>query len=242
VVYHGVDLKTFRPAQKNSLRNQMRAECGLGEQDIAFLFVGDMRKGGRQCIQALTQVPGARLLFVSRSSESPYRALVSELGLSDQVIFAGTSRQVENYYAAADAFVLPSHYDSFGMVVTEAMASALPVIVSREAGASELIRHGMNGLVLNDFRSVDELAGCMRAVADDPAFASRLGLAARTTAEQYSWDVVAERTMNVYHQVWQSHRVKAGWRPTSESTDRGPAEERPICSSSQPTGSRDFRA
>jgi glycosyltransferase involved in cell wall biosynthesis len=201
VVYHGVDLEAFTPAPQNPLRAETRSDCGLTGADTAFLFVGDMRKGGRQCIQALAKIPNSKLLFVSRSAAAPYRALARELGVEDRVVFVGTSRQVEKYYAAADALVLPTHYDSFAMVVTEAMASALPVIVSREAGAAELIEHGINGLVLNDFNNVDELAELMRSLAADRAFARKLGQAGRVTAEQYSWDIVAARTMEVYRQV-----------------------------------------
>lgn len=201
IVYHGVDLDAFQPARQNPVRAQVRAECGLSEQDIAFLFVGDMRKGGRQSIQALASVPSAKLVFVSRSDDTPYRALASELGLSSRVLFAGTSRQVEKYYAACDAFVLPTHYDSFAMVVTEAMASALPVIVSREAGAAELIEPGVNGLLLDDFKDPAELAAKMRLLCEDRAAAERIALAGRKTAESYSWDVVAARTMAVYEEV-----------------------------------------
>jgi UDP-glucose:(heptosyl)LPS alpha-1,3-glucosyltransferase len=206
VVYHGVDLSAFTPAHKNPLRAPARASLGLAENDMAFLFVGDMRKGGRQSIQALAhralaKLATAKLVFVSRSPDAPYRALASELGLQDRVIFAGTSREVEKYYAACDALVLPTHYDSFAMVVTEAMASALPVIVSREAGAAELIQHGTNGLVLNDFENVDELAELMRSLETDRAWGRRLGDAARLTAENYSWDAVAGQTMEIYRQV-----------------------------------------
>jgi UDP-glucose:(heptosyl)LPS alpha-1,3-glucosyltransferase len=201
VVYHGVDLKAFAPAYENLLRRPTRAECGLSETDMAFLFIGDIRKGGRQCIQALAKIPDCKLLFVSRSSDAQYRALASRLGVQDRVVFVGTSRHVERYYAAADALVLPTHYDSFAMVVTEAMASALAVIVSREAGAAELIQHGTNGLVLDDYQNVDELAGLMRALVVDRAFARKLGDAARIIVEQYSWDVAAARTMEIYRQV-----------------------------------------
>ncbi len=201
VVYHGVDSKKFIPAVENPVRAEIRAQCGLSQRDVTFLFVGDMRKGARQCIQALAKIPSAKLLFVSRSDAAPYRSLASGFGVEGRVVFAGVSREVEKYYAAADALVLPTHYDSFAMVVTEAMASALPVIVSREAGASELIQHGKNGLVLNDYQDVDELVNLMGAVASDRVFASEMGCAGRCTAEQYSWDLAAERTMEIYRQV-----------------------------------------
>src|SRR5579871_1327863 len=123
VVYHGVDLQTFIPADKNPVRAAMRAECGLQPDEMAFLFVGDMRKGGVQCIRALSRLSEGKLMFVSRTPDEPYRALAGELGLSGRVLFLGTTREVQKYYAAADALLLPTHYDSFAMVVTEAMRS-----------------------------------------------------------------------------------------------------------------------
>jgi len=201
IIYHGVDLRTFTPARENPIRNTVRDECNLAVEEMAFLFVGDMRKGGRQCIHALSRLPAGRLLFVSRTSDAAYRSLACQLGVGERVHFLGTTGQVQKYYAAADALLLPTPYDSFGMVVTEAMASALPVIVSREAGAAELIEHGENGLVLEDFTDPEELAEKMRLLIDDRNLALRLGNAARRTAEHYSWDAVAEQTMQLYRLV-----------------------------------------
>ena len=198
VIYHGVDVKTFIPAQQNPMRSAVRAESHLASGEMAFLFVGDMRKGARQCIEALARVGAGTLLFISRSPDASYRSLASKLGVSERVRFLGATGQAEKYYAAADAFLLPTHYDSFAMVVTEAMASSLPVIVSREAGAAELIQDGENGLILQDFTDTAELAEKMRLLMDDREFAVRLGVSGRNTAEHYSWDAVAEQTMRIY--------------------------------------------
>ena len=198
IVHHGVDLNSFSPARLHPLRSLVRAECGLNDQEMAFLFVGDLRKGGRQCLEALSKLDSGKLLFVSRSGVEPYRDLVHQLGVGDRVVFLGPTGQVERYYAASDALLLPSHYDSFALVVTEAMASELPVIVSREAGAAELIQNGENGLVLEDFRNPLELAEKMRLLLLDRSLAARLGKEARRTAEQHSWDVTAAETIRVY--------------------------------------------
>jgi len=198
VVYHGVDLNSFTPARQNPLRREVRAVCSLNDDEVAFLFVGDLRKGGRQCVEALSKLDSGKLLLVSRSTTEPYRELAAQLGVTDRVLFLGTTGQVEQYYAASDALLLPSHYDSFALVVTEAMASELPVIVSPEAGASELIQDGENGLLLKDFRDSVELAEKMRLLIADRTLAARLGAAARRTAEQHSWDVTAAETIDVY--------------------------------------------
>ncbi|HYL36151.1 MAG TPA: glycosyltransferase family 4 protein [Bryobacteraceae bacterium] len=200
-IYHGVDLAAFSPAAGSPIRAQVRRECELNPQEMAFLFVGDMRKGGRQSIRALSKLRTGTLLFVSRSPVGAYRGLAAELGVEARVRFLGMTTQVEKYYAAADALLLPTHYDSFALVVTEAMASGLPVIVSREAGAAELIHSGVDGLVLDDFNDWVELGDKMRLLSEDRMLAQRMGTAARATVERYSWDETAAQTMRVYEEL-----------------------------------------
>jgi UDP-glucose:(heptosyl)LPS alpha-1,3-glucosyltransferase len=208
VIYHGVDLDLFSPANRRRWRSEARAQYGLTDDEMVYLYVGDLRKGASRCIQALAQLnqpqalargtSEARLLFVSRSRTSMYQRMAEQAGIADRVLFVGPTNQVERAYAAADVFVLPTPYDAFGMVVTEAMASGLPVIVSREAGASELIQHRVNGLLLDAAGSVPELAGHMESLQSDRDWAADLGCAARRSVESLSWDVVAKQTEQVY--------------------------------------------
>lgn len=202
VIHHGVDLDVFSPETRARWRQETRAKYGLAENEPVFLFVGDLRKGGGPCIRALAQLESGKLLFVSRSRIDPYQRIVDEAGLKrERVLFVGPTSQVERFYSAADAFLLPTPYDAFGMVVSEAMACGLPVIVSREAGASELIEHGVNGLLLDDYSSATELAACMKSLAHDSAWGAQLGRMARRTVESMSWDSVTRQTMEVYRQL-----------------------------------------
>jgi UDP-glucose:(heptosyl)LPS alpha-1,3-glucosyltransferase len=200
VIHHGVDRELFSPANRQRSRSEARAQHGFGDSDMVFLYVGDLRKGANLAIRALATLPEGRLLLVSRSRTDSYQRLAKELGVSDRVVFAGPTNQVEKAYAAADAFVLPTPYDAFAMVVSEAMACALPVIVSREAGASELIKHGVNGLLLAD-ATVSELAQRMDSLERDRPWAAQLGCAARKRVESLSWDTVAQQTMGVYQEL-----------------------------------------
>ncbi len=198
VIHHGVDLELFSPSQRALWRSAVRAELGLDPNEMVFLYVGDLRKGARRSIQALAQLQNGRALFVSRSDAASYRQAANEAGVGARVLFAGPTDRVERFYAAADALLHPTPYDSFGMVVSEAMASGLPVIVSREAGASELIEHGRNGLLLEDVTDAGELARHMQSLAENRTWAAELGAAARKTVEPMTWDAVAEKTLQVY--------------------------------------------
>src|SRR5206468_10833037 len=140
-------------------------------------------KGATECIRALSRLDSGRLVLVSPSDATPYRLIADQSRCLERVIFMGRTDHVEQIYAAADAFLLPTHYDSFALVVTEAMACGLPVVVSREAGASELIQHGENGLLLGDVTNVEELAGHMRSLLENRYSAANLGAAARQTVE-----------------------------------------------------------
>jgi UDP-glucose:(heptosyl)LPS alpha-1,3-glucosyltransferase len=200
VIYHGTDLETFSPETRRRYRDQARAQYGIPKDEFVFLYVGDLRKGARRSMQALAQIEKGLLLCVAASDPSPYRQFAKDLGVEQRVIFAGHTRQVERAYAAGDAFLLPTPYDSFAMVVSEAMACGLPVVVSREAGVAELIRHGENGLLLEDVTSPAELALHMRSL-QDRVWAEALGRAGRKTVEPLSWDAVAAQTMAVYQEV-----------------------------------------
>jgi glycosyltransferase involved in cell wall biosynthesis len=87
------------------------------------------------------------------------------------------------------------------MVISEAMATGLPVITSRTAGAAELITHGLDGWLTDDPWDVEAVTAGLRELAGNPARREAMGASARRTIEAYSWDVAAERTMDVYREI-----------------------------------------
>ena len=200
LIYHGVDLETFSPSAKCH-RARHRRELSIPESEVVFLYVGDLRKGARQCIRALARLDRGHLLLVSRSAPEPYAALAKDLGVSGRVHLLPPSSRIQEFYGASDALLLPTPYDAFALVVTEAMACSLPVVVSREAGASELIVHGENGLILDHASDETGLAAHMAALLNDPIWAAGLGQAGRRTAERFSWDAIADQTMRVYREI-----------------------------------------
>jgi glycosyltransferase involved in cell wall biosynthesis len=204
VIHHGVDLELFSPENRRRWRSEMREQYGVPDDEIVFLYVGDLRKGAMRCIQALSNLSRGRLVLVSRSPIASYRRAAEQAGVTGRVLFTGPTNRVERAYSAADALLLPTPYDAFAMVISEAMSCGLPVIVSREAGASELVKHGVNGLLLNDAGDVGELAGYMQSFEHDRNWAAALGCAARKTVEPMSWDAVAAKTMQVYEQLLSS--------------------------------------
>ena len=197
VIHHGVDTEKFTPANRSQA---LRNEFGMPADQPLFLFVGDFRKGVKASIEALG---AGHLVCVGSTPPEPYRALAAKLHRANRVHFRPATDAIEQYYAGADVLLLPTPYDAFGMVVLEAMAAGLPVIVSQNAGASELIVDGQNGYIL---RNEADLPGLMRKAATaSPA----IGSAARTTALQHSWDRVASETLAVYQQAQRTPRILA---------------------------------
>jgi UDP-glucose:(heptosyl)LPS alpha-1,3-glucosyltransferase len=198
VIPHGVDRRQFNPDVRARFREQVRAELGLGAEDVLFLYVGDLRKGFVPAMQALAHVPGARMVGVSRTGAAPFIATAGQLGIASRVDVRPATSQIERYYASADALVLPTPYDAFGMVITEAMACGLPVVTTKLAGASELVVPGVHGLVVESPADIVALSNAMRMLAVDRPGRERMGAAAAALMSEHTWDRVAERTLEVY--------------------------------------------
>ena len=153
-IYNGVDLGRFNPTVRGRFRAKARQGWGIGEKEMALLFVGNdfRRKGLMPFLQALSMLHerGMRMkgLIVGRDFPGPFARACKELGIGDRVIFLGAMERVEEAYAAVDLFVLPTHYDPFGSSCLEALACGLPVVTTRFAGAAEVIEEGRVGKVI----------------------------------------------------------------------------------------------
>jgi UDP-glucose:(heptosyl)LPS alpha-1,3-glucosyltransferase len=129
-----------------------------------------------------------------------YKKQAVDLGVGDRFIFAGKRSDVYKYFAAADIFVLPSVYEPFGLVVLEAMASGLPVVVSKVAGAAELIEDGKDGLLLENPKNPKEIAEKINYLLEENEL-KRIGRNARKKAEKYPWKKTAEEMLKVFEEV-----------------------------------------
>jgi D-inositol-3-phosphate glycosyltransferase len=127
------------------------------------------------------------------------RALIDHLGLAEVVHLLGSIPQQElpRYYAAADCVVVPSHYESFGLVAVEAMACGTPVVASRVGGLGLSVKDGVTGYLVpaRDDGAFAERIGCLLHA---PELVARLGAAAAVAGRAYSWRAVADRIVNLY--------------------------------------------
>jgi glycosyltransferase involved in cell wall biosynthesis len=192
VIYLGLDHSVFNPASRSALRGDARKKLEIIKDELAIILVGnDWRNKGvpvlLEALEQLRELP-IRLFVVSREDSSACWDLVKEKRLEDRVRFLAPRKDIEFYYAAADAYAGPSLQDSYAMPPAEAMACGLPVIVSAAAGVSEIITDGADGLILNDPRDARTLAAMIRRLHEDEAFRTRLGERAAATTRKYTWE------------------------------------------------------
>jgi len=202
VVYSGVDLNHFHPRLRAELRGAARAEIGCTPRDTLFLFVGSgfARKGLAAAIEAL-KIANHRsywLLVVGKDREAA-RFMAQAAPLGDRVRFLGARDDVRPLYAAADCLILPTRYDPFPNTVLEALAMALPAIVSTHCGAAEIIEPGVNGWLCEP-DSPATLARLLRA-ADEAVRDVAVSNAARASVERFSLDAMAGRLSALYQRL-----------------------------------------
>lgn len=195
-VPNGVDAERFRPDP--DARGALRAELGLGEDELVVLFVGGEweAKGLPLAIQAVARVPGSTLLVLGRGDAARYGALAERAGAGPRTHFAGVRGDPERWYAAADVFVLPSAYESFSLAAHEAAAAGLPLLAARTSGLEELLEHGVNGWFVE--REAEELARRLHELRDDPGRRRAMGEAARRAAGRRTWPAMVDAYLELY--------------------------------------------
>lgn len=207
LIHHGVDLLGFSPDNRIKWRLPTRAELGMSNDKFVALYVGDLQKGALTAIEAVSRVEGVRLVCVSASDPTGYKAFAEKMA-PGCVQFQRATNIIEKYYAAADALLFPTFYDAFGMVISEAMASGLPVITCAQAGAAELIDHGTDGVVIENSSDVNAFAKWLERLRSDVLLRDRMGAEARRKIEHYSWDDTAAETMRVYRALIEKSSLK----------------------------------
>ena len=183
----------------------MREKLSLGEEFIVLYISNNFRlKGLYTLIKSLGELEKSgktfKVLIIGRGNEAPYRKLAKKLGCLGNLIFLGHVGEIEKYYAASDLYVHPTFYDSCSLVVTEALASGLPVITTRYDGASGIMEDGKDGFVMsdpNDYRVLAEKISCFF----NDEFRQKASIAAREKAEQYPAEKNCEDIIKIYNEI-----------------------------------------
>lgn len=204
VIPHGVDLDRFRPPTPVE-RAQSRAAFRLTTEDRVALFVGHefARKGATTAIAALVEATTVMLLLAGGDQRtiSDAKAESERLGVADRVLFLGRRTDVASLLWASDMFVLPSAYESSGLVITEALAAGVPVISTAVGCAPDVIVDGHNGfIVAKDPRMFADRMERIAAEAEG-AWSN----AARESVRGHGWDRTAGRYLELLHALSEEH-------------------------------------
>jgi len=222
VIPLGVDLNMFRPVP----RDEAMAAVGidLPESSHLILFVGrlDPVKGLDTLLHAMCKLTelepelSKRLCLAVIGGDADENGtnmgeelecldkLKNEVGIADLVIFLGSRAQdtLPYYYSAAEVCVVPSHYESFGLVALEAMACGTPVIASRVGGLQHTVEDSVTGFLV-PAGDPDALADKLRLILCEHDLRERLATHARRKAQAYTWQSVADCILDLYEELWQ---------------------------------------
>jgi len=215
VVPPGVDLARFYPIP----RDEAKAVIGIPKNDRMILFVGRIEplKGLETLLRALALLrernqgnccPMYLVVIGGDPDESPETmnaemsrlfALRDELNLQQMVIFLGKRAQdtLPYYYSAAEMVVVPSFYESFGMVALEAMACGTPVIASQVGGLAFLVQDGITGFVVPD-GDHQALFDRLVLLSTDHELCAKLGEQAASLARSYDWEIITNQIIRLY--------------------------------------------
>lgn len=218
IIPPGVNIHHFYPIPQD----EAKAAIGIPERDRMALFVGRIEplKGVDTLIRAMANVKQNcktfrcphYLVIIGGDPEGEdedlsdemnrLQSLCQDLGLDEIVVFLGKRGQdtLPYYYSAAEVVVMPSHYESFGMVALEAMACGKPVIASRVGGLAFLVKEGETGYFVPS-QDPEALAEKLRLLFVDDALRARLGAQAAKYAKDFSWELITAQMMGVYQSM-----------------------------------------
>jgi D-inositol-3-phosphate glycosyltransferase len=221
VIPPGVDTTHFYPIPKDEAlefigtpaRQCMLLYVGRVEPlkgiDILFEAMALLKKEGflditPLCLAIIGGDPGVSREEMSSEMERLH-SLQEFLGIGDLITFLGRRDQdtLQYYYSAADIVVVPSQYESFGMVALEAMACGTPVIASETGGLAFLVKHGETGFHV-PAADPQALAKQLEELMMDEVLRARIGKQAASYAKEFSWSIIVDRILNLYTSVLSS--------------------------------------
>jgi D-inositol-3-phosphate glycosyltransferase len=218
VIPGGVDLERFQPQPREDARRTL----GLAADEKILLFVGRIQrlKGLEVLLRAFARLSdlNARLIVVGGQPGTGQETrevtrlqhLATRLGIDQRTSFVGAvaHEQLPLYYAAADCTVMPSSYESFGLVAVESLACGTPVVATRVGGLTSIVRDGDTGLLVA-WRDPELFAERLRLVLEDDRLRQRLAEHARESVLGYGWQRIADQHLALYNDVRALRRPRA---------------------------------
>jgi len=214
VIHPGVDLKDYARHNKDSVRNDIRRELGINISDPVILFasMNFEIKGLDNILFSLARLKAQyrkfKLVVAGKGNIKKYTKMAEKAQIMSDVIFTGqvSKEKLVQIYLAGDIYIMLSKFDTFGMVVLEAMAAGLPVIISGNVGAKDLVLEDKNGFIINDTSDTDYIAAKITLLLDEN-IRRPLTTAAFQTAKQNTWDDVTKKYSAIYENILAENRI-----------------------------------
>jgi UDP-glucose:(heptosyl)LPS alpha-1,3-glucosyltransferase len=208
IIHPGVDLNDYAKQDKASVRNSIRRELGINSTDPIILFasMNFEIKGLDNILLSLGKLKAQnrkfKFIVVGKGNIKKYTQMAKEAQISSDVIFTGpvNKEKMISMYLAGDLYIMLSKFDTFGMVVLEAMAAGLPVIISSNVGAKDLVQDDKNGFIIRDTSDTDDVAAKIALLLGED-IRRPFAQAAYQTAAQNTWNQVAAKYQNIYEDI-----------------------------------------
>jgi D-inositol-3-phosphate glycosyltransferase len=217
VIPCGVDLSLFTPATPAS-RLAARRALAIDDDRPTLLSIGrlDPIKGLDLLLESLSlMATNTQLIIVGGNPDGDpelerLRQRAVELGIAARVRFPGAvpQQQLRRYYHAADAVVVSSRYESFGLVALEALASGTPVVASAVGGLTSIVQDAKNGLLVR-WRDPRAFAERLDAILSDDELRERLAANARASVERFGWQHIGDDVRALYQRLTAARPVAA---------------------------------
>ena len=213
VIHPGVDLNDYASQDQDSVRNSIRREWGINLTDPVILFasMNFEIKGLDDVLFSLGRLKAQnrkfKLIVAGKGNISKYKKLAQEAQILSDVIFTGpvSKEKMIKMYLAGDLYIMLSKFDTFGMVVPEAMAAGLPVIISGNVGAKDIVQENKNGFIVRDTSDSDYIVAKIALLLDEN-IRRPFSAAARQTAAQNTWDDVTRKYAALYEEILAGNR------------------------------------
>ncbi|MCX8083725.1 MAG: glycosyltransferase [Calditerrivibrio sp.] len=202
-IYNGVKI----PVIDSSVRDKLRSEWGIKENDIVFGMVSRViyDKGHDIAIKAFKKAGIYAKIVVVGDYATDYGKLlidmVKEYGMDDKVLFVGGKDNVFDYFVAFDVYLSPSRREAMPLAILEAISVGLPVVGSRVGGIPEIVKDRLNGMLFES-ENVDELAACMKGIAEDRSFIKKMSEQSKKVYEEFfdAW-IMYRKIIDLYKSI-----------------------------------------
>ncbi|WP_418040784.1 glycosyltransferase family 4 protein [Paenibacillus xylanilyticus] len=200
VINNGVDVREFYPSEPAN-----KTKMDLGSSQIVGLFAGDIgnpRKNLDTVLKSMVSVPQLSLVVAGSTQGSIYPQMAKDLEIEDRVHFLGYRKDMGHIMRNVDLFIFPSRYEACSLVVLEALASGIPVVITEESGVTEIIE-GANGnvppgVVLDDPNDITKLTNVLNDLIQDPSHLAEMGRSSRKVALLNDWRKMSLKYLESY--------------------------------------------